>query len=79
MPGFFIKASADAYVPTSLTFAATEGLSLRQPITGASAITQSAPPSKKAAEVDLGRVPSEPATSAASNGPARCPRDALNV
>jgi len=79
IPGFFTSAIAALYVPTSLTFAATDGLSLRHLMTGASEITQITAPSKNALEVDLGRVPSEPATKAASNGPVKCPRDALNV
>ena len=54
MPGFFTSAIAALYVPTSLTFAATDGFSLRQPITGAKDSTQITAPSKNALEVDLG-------------------------
>ena len=36
-------------------------------------------PNKKALEVDLGKVPFEPATIVAMIGPNMCPTDALNV
>ena len=78
MPGFLSNAIAAAYVPSS-DLASTLGFSLRQLITGTSATTQRTKPKRNALDVDLGSVPSEPATSAATRGPTKWPREALKV
>ena len=69
IPGRLTKLKAALYVPSSLLFAATDGLSLRHLMTGAIATIVRTTPSKKAFEVDLGRVPLEPATMDAAIGP----------
>ena len=71
MPGFFINPNAAEKVPSSLTFAATEGFSRRQASTGASATMHRSAHNKNALEVDFGSVPLDPATAAAISGPIR--------
>ena len=79
IPGRLISFAAALKVPSEFSFASTVGLSFLHLMTGESARMVRTTPSKKALEVDFGRVPFDPATMLAMIGPNICPTDALNV
>ena len=79
IPGRLTSFAAALKVPSAFSLASTVGLSLRHLITGNRARMVKTTPSKKALDVDLGRVPLDPATIEAMIGPNICPTDALKV